>query len=78
VDKQDIINEARIFHLAASTVLPLLERMHAEAYEKLIGKFRNGNTDLVNHVARVEALYTIQEEIKNKARNYETYVSKGE
>jgi len=70
------LNEYRVFHLAAGAILPLIETMHQSAYEKLLAKFREGATELTNSVARVEALYSLLEEIKTKATTYEHHISK--
>lgn len=73
---EEKLNEYRIFHLAAQTVIPLIETMHKDAYERLINKFREGSTELTNSVARLEALYALLEEIKTKSKTYEHHLSK--
>lgn len=73
---QDTLNQCRVFHLAAEAILPLVDDMHNNAYEKLVSKFRNGQTELIADIARLEALSTLKEEIINKARLYETYAAK--
>ena len=70
------LNEYRIFNLAAGAILPLIESMHQNAYEKLLANFREGKAELTNSVARAEALYSLLEEIKAIAATYEHYTAK--
>lgn len=73
---EEQLNEYRIFHLASQAIVPLIEQMHKNSYEKLMNKFRDGSTDLTNSVARLEALYSLLEEIKTKSQTYEHHISK--
>jgi len=74
----DKLNQYRVFHLAADAILPLIDDMHTQAYEKMVSKFRNGQHELIPDIARLEALYSLKEEIITKAKQYEMYASKGE
>lgn len=74
----DRLNEYRVFHLTAQTILPLLRDMHTIAEHKMISKFRSGNHDLVAEVAKVEAIHSLIEDITHKAKAYERLASKGE
>jgi hypothetical protein len=72
----DKLNEYRIFHLSASTFLPLVEKMHESAYDKLMADFREGEVELVAQVAKCESLHALKEEILTKANLYEKYSEK--
>lgn len=73
---EDKLSECRIFHLAAEAILPLIESLHTTAFERMLSHFRDGNTDLIAHVAKVDALHTLKEEIVTKAKLYEKSVEK--
>lgn len=70
------LNEYRVFHLAAQAILPLIQEMHDNAYGKLMSKMRDGQKDLLADVARVEAIFTLKEDIMSKAKQYEMYATK--
>lgn len=73
---EDQLNEYRVFHLAADVMVPLLKTQQSSAIERLLSRFRSGVTDLLSDVAKLEALYTLEEEISAKARTYEHHLEK--
>lgn len=70
------LNEYRVFHLAGSALLPLIEGMHTDAYEKLMQEYRMGKETLLASVARIESLYSLKQEIINKMNVYEKHAAK--
>jgi len=74
----DQLNEARIFYLAAQAITPLIERMHATAYDTMLSRYRLGQKDLLAEIARVESLATLLEEIRTKIQTYETHAKNKE
>lgn len=66
------LNELRLFYLASSAITPIIEEQQADAYTKLIIKFREGNTNLLPFVAECAALTNILEEIQTKLDLYES------
>jgi len=70
------LNDYRIFHLAAQQIVPLIESMHKDTLEKLLTNFREGETNLLSSVAKLEALHSLLEEIHFKSKTYEHHLSK--
>jgi hypothetical protein len=67
----DEINEARVLHLAAHAIIPLIEERKQIAYERLMGDFRNSRTANLALVAECSAYTSILEDIHNKLQSYE-------
>lgn len=65
-DKQNLITEARQYAVAAPSLLPLLETRKTQAIQKLIGRFRNGETELLATIAEIAGLQSLEDEIKRK------------
>lgn len=78
MDRQQMLNEGRVFHLAADVMVPLIDQMKAHTDELLIRDFRSGHRDNLVLVAKLEALYTLKEEIITKAAAYEAHIKKGD
>lgn len=71
-EERDRLNEAKTFAWAAPLVLPLIERRKRAAVEMLLREYREGKTDHTNRVAELNAFYTIEQELKQKAQEYAT------
>lgn len=54
---------ARILAMAAPTLLPILQSRRDSAYERLLGEFRQGNTNNLAMVAECNAYSSIIEDI---------------
>jgi len=67
----DELNEMRVLYLAASAIIPLLETRHKDAYDKLLGEFRQGETNNLARLAECNAYSSILEDISCKIQNYE-------
>ena len=69
---QEELTEARIFALAAPTLLPLLERRKRVAFDRLRLAFREGKTDNTALVAELAVLSDLEQDIAQKASIYRT------
>lgn len=65
------LNEYRVLHITASSLLPLLEKRKEVAYQKLIGEFRNSKTADLALVAECNAYTSLLDEIGSKLAAYE-------
>jgi uncharacterized protein YbgA (DUF1722 family) len=70
------LNEARVFHIAAEQLLPLVEERQLRSMEKLIAEFRSGQTNLITAVAQLDAYTTIIEEIRAKETVFNHLIDK--
>lgn len=71
-ERADLIQEAKIFHLAAPFVLPLLARRKKVAFERLLGKHRDGSTDFLTLVSELSVLNDLERDILSKSEMYKT------
>lgn len=71
-EREQMLTEARIVHLAAPIVLPLIERRQKEALQKLLSKYRDGRSDFTNDVAELFVLKNLTEDIRSKEQVFET------
>lgn len=67
----DQLNEARVFSMTAHVIIPLLEERKKNAYERLLGEFRNSKTASLTLVAECNAYSSILDEINTKIQMYE-------
>ncbi len=66
------LSELRLFYLASNAILPLINDQHSQAYDRLLTRFRSGETNLLSSIAECSAHKTLIEEIENKLHLYET------
>lgn len=78
LNKEEMMNEARLFYLSQSSILPLLERRRKAAHEKVLHAYREGKADLRAEVASLEAYENVIKDIISKAKRYEAALSRGE
>jgi hypothetical protein len=71
-NRDDIIQEAKIFALLAPTFLPLLYRRMKEANGRLRQSFKSGKTDNLTIVAELSVLADLEDEINQKRMLYDT------
>jgi hypothetical protein len=71
-NRDDIIQEAKIFALIAPTILPLLARRKNEANGRLIQSYRSGKIDNLTIVAELSVLADLENEINQKRMLYDT------
>lgn len=70
------ITEARQFYFASPVLLPLLERMHRIALERLISSYREGNKDATNLIAELSVIDQLKREVTQKELTYRTMEEK--
>ncbi len=63
---QEELNEARVLHMTAHALLPLLEEKHEHAYDRLLGAFRSGSTENLALLAECNAYRSLIEEVNYK------------
>jgi hypothetical protein len=71
-ERQEMLSEARIYALAAPSLLQIIEKKKRIATEKLLMGHREGKTDHVALVAELSALDGIERDIKQKQAIFET------
>jgi hypothetical protein len=71
-NRDDMIQEAKIFALIAPTILPLLARRKHEANGRLVQSYRSGKTDNLTIVAELSVLADLENEINQKRMLYDT------
>jgi hypothetical protein len=71
-ERQEMLTEARIFHITAPTILPILEKRKKVAFDRLMLKHREGSTDYLTLVAELNVLTDIENEINRKAQTFKT------
>jgi len=71
-ERTETIQEARIFHLAAPFVLPMLARRKKVAFDRLMGKHRDGSTDFLTLVSELAVLNDLERDIIQKSDMYKT------
>lgn len=71
-NKEEIMQEARIFALVAPTILPLLDKRKKDAQGRLLQNYRSGKTDNITIVAELSVLYDLENEINQKVLIYNT------
>lgn len=69
-ERQEMLNEARQFYLAAPVLLPLLERRKVDTINKLMAKHRDGDTKYETLVSELAVLINLQSEINSKESTY--------
>lgn len=75
--RQTDLAEARIYALAAPSLLQILDKKKKMATELLLRDHREGKTDHTARVAELSALYGIEQDIRQKQNIFET-LSNGE
>ena len=70
------IQDAKVLHVAAPTLIPLLEGLEREAYERLLNGFRNTGSKDMAIVAECAAYNRVLEEIKTRLTNLEIHYKK--
>ena len=65
-ERNDAMNEARVFAIAAPVILPMIEKRKRIAFEQLMSAHAQGRTDTVTLVATLAAFTTLEQEIKQK------------
>lgn len=71
-EREQLLTDARIVHLAAPVILPLIERRQLQAMQKLLGKYRDGRTDFITDIAELFVLKNLTEDIVSKQNVFET------
>jgi hypothetical protein len=71
-ERNELLQEARIYAIAAPTILALLEKRKRIALESLQSDFRQGKTDNLARVAEITCLGDLEREIKQKEAIYNT------
>jgi len=71
-ERIETLNEARQFYLAAPVMMPLIERRKRIAYERLLAKHRDGDTNVLNLVSELSVLNDLENEIRRKEETYKT------
>jgi len=69
-DLTEKISEARRFYMAAPVIVPMLEKRHKLALQRLMGKYRDGETDYINVIAELYTLSTLLNEIRIQEQLY--------
>lgn len=75
-EKNDQLQEAKLFAIAAPTLLPLLERRKRIAMEQIISDFRQGKTDLVARAATLSAYAELESELRSREQEFLTLTEK--
>lgn len=70
--KPDELNELRLFYLASDAILPLIREQANNSYEKLLNRFREGETNLLPLVAQCSAQQSLIDDIHDKLALYES------
>ena len=75
-ERQEIIQEARIFAIAAPTLMVLIEKRKKIATEMMMSDFRSGKTDHTARVAELTCLGDLEREIKQKEAVFNTMMER--
>lgn len=75
-ERQEMIQEARIFALARPIILPLLEKRKKVAFERLMLAHKEGKTENVALVAELSVLSDLEREINQKDAFYNSMTEK--
>jgi hypothetical protein len=70
--REEVLQEARMFTLIAPHILPLLERRKNNATGKILQSFRSGRADYLTLVAELSVLVDLEQEINQKCLLYNT------
>lgn len=65
-NREEVIQEARIFAIIAPTVLPLIERRKKDANGRLLQNYRSGRMDNLTIIAELSVLTDLENEINQK------------
>jgi hypothetical protein len=68
--REDAIQEARMFTIIAPHVLPLIEKRKNNATGRLLQSFRGGKVDYLTIVAELSVLADLENEINQKCLMY--------
>lgn len=71
-ERIETLQEARIFALAAPTLLVLIAKKRQIALEIMMREFREGRTEHAARVAELTCLGDLEREIRSKEALYET------
>jgi len=64
------ISEARRFYIASPIIVPMLEKRHEQTLQKLMAKYRDGESDYINVIAELYTLSNLLREIKTQEQLY--------
>lgn len=70
------IQDAKVLHVAAPTLLPMIEALQKTSYENMLRHFREKGETHMGYLAECNAYTTILEEINYKLRNLERHYNK--
>lgn len=73
---EQAIQDAKVLHVSAPTLLPMIEKLQRESYEKLLGHFRDKGETHMGYVAECNAYSTILDEINGKLISLERHYNK--
>lgn len=68
--REDAIQEARMFTIIAPHVLPMIEKRKNNATGRLLQSFRSGKVDYLTIVAELSVLADLENEINQKCALY--------
>lgn len=71
-ERNEMLQEARVFSLAAPTLLALIAKKRQIILELMMSEFRQGRTEHIARVAELTCLGDLEREIKQKDQIYET------
>lgn len=69
-ERQEMLNEARRFYLAAPILIPILDKRILMTTNKLIAKHRDGDNNFITLVSELVVLTDIKNEINSKESTY--------
>ena len=75
-ERNEIIQEARIFAIASPTLMVLLEKRRRIATEMMMADFRAGKVDHTARVAEITCLGDLEREIKQKEAIFNTMMER--
>lgn len=66
-ERQAALTEARQIYVAAPIILPMLERLGTNTYQKLISSYRNGDSSQhLSLIAELSVIEAMKRELKSK------------
>lgn len=74
---QEIV-DARLLYQAAPALIPLIDRLHDMAYQRLLDNFRDRGEDSLGMIAECAAYRNILSEIKYRISNLEQHYKEKE
>lgn len=71
-----LLDQARIFTMAGHEILPLLQQQKEDALASTLAAFQQGETNLLPHVAKIDAINELIIDIESKIDLYEHQLTK--